>query len=261
LVKINFLKITFLGTGTSTGIPIIGSTHPVCLSIDKKDKRLRSSIMIEWDNFKYVIDTGPDFRQQMLDSNCNSLNGVLYTHEHADHTAGIDDIRPFCYRKGELSIYAHQRVLKNLSIRFNYIFKKEGRYPGSPSVNPEIVKENTPFKLFNLEVIPISYLHGDLQVFGYRFKDFAYLTDLKTISDQEIKKLKNLDILVLNAIRIEPHFSHLNLQEALALIRKINPKKTYLTHISHKLGFHKKVQSELPKDVYLSFDRLELFLD
>lgn len=255
------MKITFLGTGTSTGIPIIGSTHPVCLSEDHKDKRLRSSIMIEWDDFKYVIDTGPDFRQQMINSNCDRLNGVLYTHEHADHTAGIDDIRPFCYRNGEMPVYAHQRVLSNLSIRFNYIFKTENRYPGSPSVNSIVIVENTPFMLSNLEVIPISYLHGDLQVFGYRFNNFAYLTDLKTISDIEISKLINLDVLVLNAIRIEPHFSHLNLQEALILIDRIKPKKTYLTHISHNLGFHKEVESKLPKDVFLSYDGLELLLN
>ncbi|MGY8945611.1 MAG: MBL fold metallo-hydrolase [Flavobacteriales bacterium] len=255
------MKITFLGTGTSTGIPIIGSTHPVCLSEDHKDKRLRSSIMIEWDGFKYVIDTGPDFRQQMINSNCDRLNGVLYTHEHADHTAGIDDIRPFCYRNGEMPVYAHQRVLSNLSIRFNYIFKTENRYPGSPSVNSIVIVENTPFMLSNLEVIPISYLHGDLQVFGYRFNNFAYLTDLKTISDIEISKLINLDVLVLNAIRIEPHFSHLNLQEALILIDRIKPKKTYLTHISHNLGFHKEVETKLPKDVFLSYDGLELLLN
>ncbi|MDA0757972.1 MAG: MBL fold metallo-hydrolase [Bacteroidetes bacterium] len=254
------MKITFLGTGTSTGIPIIGSKHPVCLSENYKDKRLRSSIMIEWDVFKYVVDTGPDFRQQMLNSNCDRLNGVLYTHEHADHTAGIDDIRPFCYNNGEIPIYAHQRVLSNLSIRFSYIFKTKNRYPGSPSVNPVAILENRPFTLSNLEIVPISYLHGDLQVFGYRFNDFAYLTDLKTINDFEISKLKNLDVLVLNAIRIEPHFSHLNLEEALNLIKKIKPKKTYLTHISHKLGFHNEVEAKLPNNVYLSYDGLELSL-
>jgi|TARA_B110000967_G_C18849371_1_gene543767 phosphoribosyl 1,2-cyclic phosphate phosphodiesterase len=255
------MKITFLGTGTSTGIPIIGSTHPVCLSKNKKDKRLRSSVMIEWDDFRYIIDTGPDFRQQMLNTNCDKINGIIYTHEHADHTAGIDDIRPFCYRIGKMPIYAHQRVLKNLSNRFNYIFKTENRYPGSPSVNPFVVLENTPFKLSDLKVIPIDCLHGDLQVFGYRFNDFAYLTDLKTIKDFEINKLKNLDVLVLNAIRIEPHFSHLNLKEALELIKRIKPKKTYLTHISHNLGFHDEVESELPKNVFLSYDGLELLLN
>lgn len=255
------MKITFLGTGTSTGIPIIGSKHPVCLSKDYKDKRLRSSVLIEWGDFKYVIDTGPDFRQQMLNINCDRIDGILYTHEHADHTAGIDDIRPFCYRNGEMPIYAHQRVLENLSVRFNYIFKKENRYPGSPSVKAITIFENVAFKLSGLEVNPVSYLHGDLQVFGYRFKNFAYLTDLKTITDLEISKLKNLDILVLNTIRIEPHFSHLNLEEALILIDRIKAKKTYLTHISHNLGFHKEVEKQLPKDVHLSYDGLELFLN
>ena len=145
--------------------------------------------------------------------------------------------------------------------RDNYIFNTENRYPGSPSVSSVIILENTPFKLSNLKVIPINYLHGDLQVFGYRFNDFAYLTDLKTIDDFEVNKLKNLDILVLNAIRIEPHFSHLNLNEALELIKRIKPNKTYLTHISHNLGFHNEVESELPKDVFLSYDGLELLLN
>jgi len=250
------LKITFLGTGTSTGIPLIGSSHPVCLSKNIKDKRLRSSIKVDFDSHTYVIDCGPDFRQQMISSNCKRIDGILFTHEHADHTAGLDDIRPFCFRNGALPIYGHKRVLDNLSVRFNYIFKTDNKYPGAPSVIPNYIDSNSYLILNKCKVLPISYLHADLQVFGYRFNNFAYITDLKTIDSDEIEKLKNLDVLVLNAIRIEPHFSHLNLEEALDLIKIINPKKTYLTHISHMLGFHDDVEKELPENIHLSYDGL-----
>ena len=254
------MKVTFLGTGTSTGIPLIGSDHPVCQSSNKKDKRLRSSVLIQWDNYSYIIDTGPDFRQQMLRSKCNRIDGVLYTHEHSDHTSGIDDLRAFCFKQGEIPIYGHKRVIDNLFNRFEYIFNKEKKYAGAPKLKPIEITENKNFKISNLIITPISYLHAKLQVYGYRFNDFAYLTDMKTIEDIEINKLDNLKVLVLNCIRIEPHCSHLNLEEALKLIRLIKPKKTYLTHISHMLGFHEEVQNNLPKDVFLAFDRLEIEL-
>jgi len=254
------LKVTFLGTGTSTGIPLIGSSHPVCQSSNEKDKRLRSSILVEWDKSSFVIDTGPDFRQQMLKSNCQRIDGVLYTHEHSDHTSGIDDLRAFCFKQGEIPIFAHKRVINNLKNRFNYIFDKEKKYPGAPLLKPVEVIENNFFLISNLNITPISYLHADLQVYGYRFKDFAYLTDLKTIDDKEINKLKGLNILVLNCIRVEPHYSHLNLNEALKLIDLIKPKTTYLTHISYLLGFHNDVQKKLPDSVFLSYDGLEITL-
>jgi phosphoribosyl 1,2-cyclic phosphate phosphodiesterase len=254
------LKVTFLGTGTSTGIPLIGSDHPVCHSSNEKDKRLRSSVLIQWDNYSYIIDTGPDFRQQMLKSKCNRIDGVLYTHEHSDHTSGIDDLRAFCFKQGEIPIYGHKRVIDNLFNRFEYIFNKEKKYAGAPKLKPIEITENKNFKISNLIITPISYLHAKLQVYGYRFNDFAYLTDMKTIEDVEINKLDNLKVLVLNCIKIEPHYSHLNLEEALKLIRLIKPKKTYLTHISHMLGFHEEVQNNLPEDVFLAFDGLEIEL-
>ena len=254
------MKVTFLGTGTSTGIPLIGSDHPVCQSSNKKDKRLRSSVLIQWDNYSYIIDTGPDFRQQMLRSKCNRIDGVLYTHEHSDHTSGIDDLRAFCFKQGEIPIYGHKRVIDNLFNRFEYIFNKEKKYAGAPKLKPIEITENKNFKISNLIITPISYLHAKLQVYGYRFNDFAYLTDMKTIEDVEINKLDNLKVLVLNCIKIEPHYSHLNLEEALKLIRLIKPKKTYLTHISHMLGFHEEVQNNLPEDVFLAFDGLEIEL-
>jgi len=251
------LKITFLGTGTSQGIPIIGSNHPVCLSTDEKDKRLRVSVLVEWDTYTYVIDCGPDFRYQMLRANCSKIDGILFTHEHTDHIIGMDDIRPFFFRQGDIPIYAHKRVLKALHKRFDYIFETKDRYPGAPSVIEHVIT-NSPFMLQKLEVTPINVMHSALQVFGFRFKDFAYLTDVKTIESNEIEKLKGVKVLVVNALRIKPHYSHFNLEEALQFIEQVNPERAYLTHISHLLGFHEEVQQTLPKNVYLAYDNLQL---
>ena len=254
------MNIYFLGTGTSQGIPIIGSTHPVCKSTDYKDKRLRVSLWMSWENHSYVIDCGPDFRQQMLVSDCQKVDGILFTHEHSDHTAGLDDIRPFNFRQGEMPIYAHQRVIENLKKRFDYVFETENRYPGAPSVKTIEVINNQTFVLGGKTVIPIDVMHGDLQVFGYRVDDFAYLTDVKTVAPEEVEKLKNLEVLVLNALRITPHNTHFNLQEALDFIALVQPKKAYLTHISHLLGFHEDVQKELPENVFLAYDNLVITL-
>jgi len=253
------LKITFLGTGTSQGIPVIGSTHPVCLSANKKDKRLRVSILVAWDDYTYVIDCGPDFRYQMLRSGCTKIDGLVFTHEHSDHIAGLDDIRPFYFNQGAIPIYAHNRVLKSLYKKFDYIFATENKYPGAPSVLVNRIK-NKAFQLHNLEVIPIKGKHADLKVFGFRFGDFAYLTDMKTVEDEEIEKIKNIKVLVVNALRIQPHHSHFNLEEALNFIEKVNPEKAYLTHISHTLGFHNEVEKTLPKNVFLAYDGLQLTL-
>ena len=253
------MKVTFLGTGTSQGIPVIGSTHPVCLSDNPKDKRLRVSVLIEWGDHAYVIDCGPDFRQQMLTAKCDEIDGILFTHEHVDHTAGLDDIRPFFFRQGDIDVYGHQRVLGALNRRFDYIFENENKYPGAPSVTQHVIT-NSPFSLGGIEIIPIDGMHNKVQVFGFRFEKFAYLTDMKTVSDAERQKLKNLDALVINALREEPHESHFNLDEALAFIEDINPKSAYLTHISHLMGFHDEVQQRLPKNVYLAYDNLQITL-
>lgn len=254
------MEVYFLGTGTSQGIPVIGSNHPVCLSTDAKDKRLRVSVWIHWENYSYVIDCGPDFRQQMLISGCQKIDGILYTHEHADHTAGLDDIRPFNFRQGEIPIYGLQRVIDNLKLRFDYVFKTENKYPGAPSVKTIEIVNNRPFSIGNKTVIPINVMHGNLPVLGYRIDDFAYLTDVKTIDESEIIKLKNLKVLVVNALREEPHNTHFNLQEALEFITLIQPEKAYLTHISHIMGFHEEVQKKLPENVYLAYDNLEITL-
>lgn len=252
------LKITFLGTGTSQGIPVIGSNHPVCLSRDPKDKRLRVSVLLSWENYNFVIDCGPDFRQQMLTHKVTKLDGILFTHEHADHTAGIDDIRPFFFRQGDIPIYAHKRVADSLKTRFDYIFADEDKYPGAPAVEVKIIKNNSPFKIGNLLAIPIDANHNRLQVFGFRINDFTYLTDVKSVNDEELEKVKESKILVINALRIEPHHSHFNLKEALEFIKKVNPQRAYLTHISHLLGFHKEVEKILPDGVHLAYDNLEI---
>lgn len=252
------MKVYFLGTGTSQGIPVIGSNHSVCLSTDLKDKRLRVSVWIHDDQNSVVIDCGPDFRQQMLTSSCKKVDAILFTHEHADHTAGLDDIRPFNFRQGAIPIYAHKRVIENLYKRFDYIFETENKYPGAPSVKTIEVKNNTSFSIGNLAIIPVEVMHGNLQVFGYRINDFAYLTDVKTIDSKEIEKLKGLKVLVINALREEPHHSHFSLQDALDFVTLIQPEKAYFTHISHLLGFHEEVQKKLPKNVFLAYDNLEI---
>ena len=253
------MKVTFLGTGTSQGIPIIGSQHPVCLSTNPKDKRLRVSVLLEWGDFTILIDCGPDFRQQLLRTNCTRIDAVLFTHEHSDHTAGIDDLRPFYFRQGNLPIYAHQRVLDALKKRFDYIFRTDNKYPGVLTLDTNTI-QNTPFFVHNKKVMPIEVLHHKLPIFGFRIGDFAYITDAKTVPESEIEKLKNLDVLVVNALREKPHLSHFNLDEALAFINRIGPKKAYLTHISHHMGFHDEVQKKLPKSVFLAYDQLEIFL-
>lgn len=253
------MKIHFLGTGTSQGVPVIGSVHPVAKSLNAKDKRFRVSVWIYTDDFSIVIDCGPDFRQQMLASGCTVLDALLFTHEHADHTAGLDDIRPFNFKQQQpIPIFAHERVIKNLKKRFDYIFEIENKYPGAPSIVVNEVVNNESFVINNQKIIPINAWHGQLQVFGYRVNDFAYLTDIKTIDKAEIEKLKNLNTLVINALREEEHHSHFNLQEALNFISLVQPKITYLTHISEKFGFHDDIQKLLPKNVFVAFDGLEI---
>ncbi len=252
------MTITFLGTGTSQGIPIIGSDHPVCLSNDPKDKRLRVSVLISWNNFNYVIDCGPDFRQQMLSNPIPKLDGILFTHEHADHTAGIDDIRPFFFRQGDIPIYAHERVVQSLKRRFDYIFADEDRYPGAPAVKINLVEKDTAIPLNGVTVIPIEAYHNRLPVLGYRFGDFVYLTDVKRMEKEEEDKIRGAKVLVINALRKEPHYSHFNLDEALVFAERVGAERTYFTHISHMLGFHSEVEKELPENVFLAYDNLQL---
>jgi phosphoribosyl 1,2-cyclic phosphate phosphodiesterase len=196
----------------------------------------------------------------MLTHNVRHLDGILYTHEHSDHTAGLDDIRPFYFEQGNLSFFAHKRVFENLHQRFAYIFETVNKYPGAPTIDEIEIDKNTPFLLGDKHIIPIEAFHGKLPVLGFKIDNFAYLTDVKTIEKREIKKLKKIEVLVINALRFEKHHSHLNLAEALELIEEIKPKKTYLTHISHVLGFHEEVEKILPKNVFLAYDTLKINL-
>lgn len=252
------MKVYFLGTGTSQGIPVIGSNHPVCCSKDDKDKRLRVSVWLRWDNYSYVIDCGPDFRQQMLASKCIQLDGILFTHEHSDHTAGLDDIRPFYFKQGDIPVYAHKRVIENLEQRFDYIFEQKNKYPGAPSVSINYIDKGSDFILGGKSVVPVMALHGELEIFGYRIEDFAYITDIKTIPDEEKQKLEGVKVLVVSALREQPHNTHFNLKEALDFINDLKPGTAYLTHISHLMGFHEEVQKRLPKNVFLAYDNLEI---
>ena len=252
------LKITFLGTGTSQGVPVIGSEHPVCLSEDFRDKRLRVSVLLSWGEHNFVIDCGPDFRQQMLTNKVATLVGVFFTHEHSDHTAGIDDLRQFFFKQGDIPIFAQKKVVKALKKRFSYIFDEKDRYPGAPAVEINYVKKNVDFELCGKKVIPVQALHNRLKVFGYRIEDFTYLTDVKSIKPKQQEKLKGTKILVVNALRNEAHHSHFNLKEALDFVAQVKPEKAYFTHISHLLGFHAEVEKSLPENVHLAYDNLTI---
>ena len=251
------MKIIFLGTGTSQGVPVIASNHPVGKSANPKDKRLRTSALICWEDTNIAIDCSPDFRQQMLRQEVQHLEAILFTHEHADHTAGMDDIRPFVRLQGDMPIYALPRVLNELRMRFAYIFATENRYEGAPSVIANEVSQK-PFQLQGKTIQPIQIKHGKLPIVGYRIENLAYITDAKYIEEEEIRKLYKLDVLVLNCLRDEIHPTHLNLEEALEIVAKLKPKRTYLTHISQTFGFHDQVQARLPENVFLAYDNLEV---
>ncbi|MCV9386105.1 MBL fold metallo-hydrolase [Reichenbachiella ulvae] len=253
------MKITFLGTGTSQGIPVIACECEVCSSVDFRNQRLRSSIMVEQNGTNLVIDTGPDFRQQMLTNRVKQLDAVIFTHEHKDHVAGLDDIRSFNYKqKKDMPIYATAQVIDRLKEEFSYAFAAQ-KYPGVPTFE---VKEifNKPFTVQNVNIEPVEVMHYKLPVFGYKFGSFAYITDAKTISETEKEKLKGLDVLVLNALQVKEHISHLTLEEALALVDELKPKKAYFTHISHYLGHHAEVEKMLPDNVSLAYDGLTIHL-
>ena len=251
------MKLHFLGTGTSTGNPEIGCRCEVCTSSDRRDWRFRASALVETDGKRILIDCGPDFRMQMLKvmetDYFTDLEAVLLTHEHYDHVGGLDDLRAFC-RKGALPVYAEEYVTDAIRSRLPYVFK-ENRYPGTPNFTLIPVR-NQPFYVSGIEIIPIRLMHGNLPIFGYRIGDYAYLTDLKTIPEEEFEKLKNLDVLVINALRLHEHIAHENLQQALQHIQKIKPRQAYLTHVSHHFGLHSVRERELPENVSIAYDGL-----
>lgn len=254
------LKVTFLGTGTSQGVPLIACQCAVCTSDDPKDNRLRTSILLEDEHTTVVIDSGPDFRQQLLKAKVMKLNGLVFTHEHKDHVAGMDDIRAFNYiLKRPMDIYATEQVQEALKREFHYAFE-ENKYPGIPELNLHTIV-NKPFNVGSITLQPILVKHFILDVFGYRIGDFTYITDAKTIPEEEIWKLKGTKILVINALRKEAHISHFSLDEALAMIKRINPEKAYLIHMSHQMGKHADLNKELPANVECAYDGLELIFN
>jgi phosphoribosyl 1,2-cyclic phosphate phosphodiesterase len=254
------LKITFLGTGTSQGVPLIACRCNVCLSDDARDKRLRTSIMIEDEGTTIVIDSGPDFRQQMLRYNVCSLDGLLFTHGHKDHTAGMDDVRAFNYIQNKtIDVYAAIPTQTILKREFQYIFDGT-EYPGIPRINLNTISANEPFNIGSLKIQPFEVIHHKMPVLGFRIKNFTYITDANHIPEYSRKMILNSEILVLNALRKEAHISHFTLAQAIAESTQAKAHKTYLTHISHQLGLHSQVQQELPDDIFLAYDGLTITL-
>lgn len=251
------MKVTFLGTGTSQGIPIIACECEVCRSADPKNNRLRTSILVESDQAKIVIDSGPDFRQQLLRQQLKTLDAVVFTHEHKDHIAGLDEVRAFNYfNKMRMPVYATERVQQALKREFAYIFSDE-KYPGIPEIDLFTVTDE-PFKVKDIELVPINVLHYRLPVKCYRMKDFTYITDANFISEEEKEKIKGSKIIVVNALRREPHVSHFTFQQAIELMKELKPEKAYFTHISHQLGLHDVVSKELPGFIELAYDGLQI---
>lgn len=253
------MKITFLGTGTSQGVPVIGCDCEVCRSLDYRDKRLRTSVHIEFEGKSFVIDTGPDFRQQMLREDIRRLDAVIFTHGHKDHTAGLDDVRAYNFLQTMvMPIYGEKKLLEQLKVEFYYAFES-GKYPGIPQLKL-IEIAHDPFDLLGISVTPLPVWHLNMPVLGFRIKDFSYITDANSIPPETMKKLEGTKILVLNALQKEKHVSHFNLEEAVAMAHQIGAQMTYFTHISHKLGTHKKVEKELHRTVALAYDGLSVTL-
>jgi phosphoribosyl 1,2-cyclic phosphate phosphodiesterase len=247
------LKITFLGTGTSSGVPMIGCSCTVCTSDNKKDKRLRSSILVESEQTAFVVDTTPDFRYQMLRAGVNKLDAILFTHPHKDHIAGLDDVRAFNYfQQKPMELYANSLTEEAIKREFAYAFSDK-KYPGIPNLNLNTIDEN-PFMIGDIPVIPILVWHLRMPVLGFRFGRFTYITDANKIDEEEKEKIKGSEAMVLNALRKEPHISHFTLDEAVALVQELAVPQAYFTHISHQLGRHEEINAELPAGIELAYD-------
>lgn len=247
------MEIRFLGTGTSTGVPEIGCKCKVCQSTDARDRRLRSSVLVTHGSTRILIDCGPDFRQQMLNLEFRKIDGVLITHEHYDHVGGLDDLRPFG-RFGDIPVYTETYVGSSIQMRMPYIFA-EHRYPGIPKIDLQNIHPQ-PFYIQDIEITPIRIMHYKLRIFGYRIGKFAYITDMSSIAEEEFIKLQGLDVLVVNALRIQEHLSHQNLKQALAFASRVKAGNTYFIHMSHDIGLHSEIEKLLPAHHFFAYDGL-----
>jgi phosphoribosyl 1,2-cyclic phosphate phosphodiesterase len=251
------LKITFLGTGTSGGVPMIGCTCAVCQSEDPRDKRLRSSVLVEGDRGTVAIDCGPDFRQQMLTHDVVGLDAIVFTHEHRDHTGGLDNVRAFNFiQRRPMALHARPRVFEALKRHYDYAF--HSNYPGVPVLDLHEIGEE-PFEVAGMNFEPIEVLHYRMPVLGFRIGGFVYITDASVIPEDQKDRIAGCDILVLNALRREKHISHFTLEEAISMVRELKPGKAYFTHVSHQLGLYREVAEELPEDIQLAYDGLSLY--
>lgn len=254
------MKVTFLGTGTSQGVPTIGCNCAVCTSKNPYDSRLRCSVWIEINGKHIVIDTSSDFRQQMLTAKVPRIDAILFTHAHKDHVSGLDDIRAYnAIQNGAIDAYSNAQTAQQIREEFSYIFR-EPKYPGIPQLNLNVIDLN-PFKIQDIEIIPIEVIHYKLPILGYRIKNFTYITDASYISEEMKNRIKGTDTLVINALRKEKHISHFTLEEALAVIEEVKPRRAYLTHISHQMGLYEKVSQELPPNVFLAYDGLSFTVE
>ena len=251
------MKVRIIGSGTSTGVPQIGCTCPVCTSTDPKDNRLRASAIVETDDARILIDCGPDFRTQVLRLPFEKIDGVLITHEHYDHVGGLDDLRPFC-RFGSVPIYAENYVAQGLRLRMPYCFV-DHRYPGVPDIPLQEISVGQAFSVNHTEVLPLRVMHGRLPILGYRIgKRLAYITDMLTMPEESYEQLQDLDVLVVNALRVKPHPTHQSISEALETAKRIGARETYFIHMSHHAGLHVELEKQLPPDVHLTFDGMEI---
>ena len=248
------MKLTFLGTGTSKGVPEIGCTCPTCLSTDPRDKRLRVSALIETDDTRILIDCGPDFRTQMLNVPFRRIDGVLLTHEHYDHTGGIDDLRPFC-RFGDIEVFADALTHQHLRERLPYFFR-EVLYPGVPVLHFHTIKPYEPFIIKNIEIIPLQIMHGNLPILGFRIGKLGFVTDMTNAPEETLSQLMGVDTLVIGALRDKPHATHQTIDEAIEMARHVKAHETYLVHMNHEAGLHAATDATLPKHVHLAYDGL-----
>jgi len=252
------MKVTFLGTGTSQGVPVIACDCDICSSTDPKDKRLRSSVLINNGETNIVIDSGPDFRQQMLRENVKTLEAILFTHEHKDHVAGLDDVRSYNYlQRKPMDIYAEKRVQEALRREFAYVFASY-KYPGIPELKLHTIAPDQHLSINNISVLPIRVMHYKLPILGFKIGNFVYITDANFIEEAVIEQIKNSKVLVINALREKEHVSHYNFEGALEVIKKVQPEKAFLTHISHKFYKQVEIEKKLPPNVYVAYDGLKI---